>query len=57
MMLRLDRSCVTSPAWASSFRWNDSVFGAMSSASAIVPGVSPVLPRTTRARNTSSRIG
>ena len=29
MMLRLARSCVTSPAWVSSLRWNDKVFGGM----------------------------
>src|SRR5947209_12927019 len=57
MMLRLDRSCVTRPAIASSFRWKESVFGGMSSPSAIVPGVSPAWPVTTSARNTCRRTG
>ena len=57
MMFRLERSCVTSPAWASSFRWNESVFGRNLQAPAIVPGVRPLLPATTSARKTSRRTG
>ena len=32
MMLRLARSCVTRPAFVSSFRWNDSVLGGIAEA-------------------------
>ena len=42
MMLRLARSCVTRPAFVSSFRWNDSVFaGHRRAPPSIAPGVKP----------------
>src|SRR3954463_679268 len=51
------RSCVTRPAWTSSFKWNDRLLGGRESSSASTPGVAPSAPATTSERKTCRRIG